>query len=101
MSPSSAPAPATGAPENAADDLAARLRDAAALLEAIVEDRALLASVPEADRHRLLQAAGRVSRPDAIARRNLVKASKRERKAERVARAEAVLTETGIRRLRA
>ena len=49
-------------------NLADRLRDAAELLESIASDRSLLAGLPEEDRTRLLQAAGRVSRPDAIDR---------------------------------
>jgi NAD(P)-dependent dehydrogenase (short-subunit alcohol dehydrogenase family) len=80
--------------------LADRVRAAAELLESIAEDRALLAAVPEEERTRLLRAAGLVSRPDAVARRQLVKAAKRERKAAKVQRAENVLSETGIRRLR-
>ncbi|MGZ8458277.1 MAG: oxidoreductase, partial [Gemmatirosa sp.] len=87
-------------PHDGDEALAERLRAAAALLEAIVDDRALLARVPAEDRTRLLQAAGQVSRPDAIDRRRLVKASKRQRKQTRVERAEAVLNETGIRKLR-
>jgi NAD(P)-dependent dehydrogenase (short-subunit alcohol dehydrogenase family) len=82
------------------ETLAERVRAAADLLEAIIDDRALLAAIPEEHRHRLLQAAGQVSRPDAVARRQLVKAAKRKRKREKVNRAEAVLTETGIRRAR-
>jgi NAD(P)-dependent dehydrogenase (short-subunit alcohol dehydrogenase family) len=82
------------------NELRERLRAAAELLESIVEDRALLAGVPEEERKRLLQAAGRVSRPDAIDRRRLVKATKRDRKAEKVTREEDVLAQTGIRRLR-
>ena len=84
-------------PDNA---LAERIRAAAELLETIVADRALLAEVPTEDRKRLLQAAGQVSRPDAVERRQLVKATKRQRKAEKVKRSESVLTSTGIRRLR-
>lgn len=80
--------------------LAKRLRAAAELLESIVDNRALLAGVPEADRTRLLQAAGQVSRPDAVDRRQLVKATKRQRKAAKVDRAESVLAGTGIRKLR-
>ena len=57
--------------------LTERLRAAAEMLEAIARNRALLAGVPEAERTRLLQAAGQVSRPDALDRRRLVKASKR------------------------
>jgi NAD(P)-dependent dehydrogenase (short-subunit alcohol dehydrogenase family) len=80
--------------------LAERLRAAADLLEEVVADRAILAEIPESDRNRLLQAAGRVSRPDVIDRRRLLKVSKRKRKAERVKREETVLSDTGIRRLR-
>ena len=83
-----------------AASVVARLRAAAELLEAIAGDRALLAGVPEGDRTRLLRAAGQVSRPDARDRRRLVKASKRQRKADKAQRAESVLAETGIRRLR-
>jgi NAD(P)-dependent dehydrogenase (short-subunit alcohol dehydrogenase family) len=80
--------------------LVERIRAAAELLEALVEDRALLSQVPADERTRLLTAAGQVSRPDVHERRRLLKASKRQRKQERVQRAEAVLSETGIRRLR-
>src|SRR5688500_15028530 len=82
------------------ESLADRLRAAADLLEEVVADRALLAEIAVEDRNRFLQAAGRVSRPDVIDRRRLLKVSKRKRKAERVQREESVLAETGIRRLR-
>jgi NAD(P)-dependent dehydrogenase (short-subunit alcohol dehydrogenase family) len=81
-------------------NLADRLRDAAELLESIAIDRSLLAGLPEEDRTRLLHAAGRVSRPDAVDRRRLVQATKRERKIAKANRAETVLSNTGIRRLR-
>ena len=83
-----------------AADVAERVRDAVALLESLVDDRALLAQINESDRTRLLAAAGQVSRPDALARRRLVKATRNQRKAERTQRAESVLQDTGIRRLR-
>ena len=83
-----------------AASVAEQLRAATELLEAVVQDRALLATVPEDDRTRLLQAAGRVSRPDAGDRRRLVQATKRHRKAAKAHRAESVLLDTGIRRLR-
>ena len=79
---------------------AVRLRAASELLELIATDRTVLAGVPEEQRTRLLSAAGQVSRPDAIVRRALVKATKRQRKAAKVHREETVLSETGIRRLR-
>lgn len=81
--------------------LRARLRDATDLLEALAADRAPLAHVPEDERTRFLRAAGQVSRPDAIARRQLVTETKRRLKTERIAREESALAETGIRRLRA
>jgi len=77
-----------------------RLRAAADLLETIVADRSLLAGIPEADRNRLLNAAGRVSRPDALSRRQLLKVVKRKKRAEKVRRSESVLAATGIRKLR-
>lgn len=77
-----------------------RLRAATDLLDSIVADRGLLAGVPEEDRHRLLQAAGLVYHPDPIARRQLVKATIRQRKAAKVRREEDVLGRTGIRTLR-
>src|SRR6476619_335926 len=79
---------------------AERLMLAAELLEEIVDNRAILADVDADKRNRLLQAAGRISRPDAVDRRRLLKVSKRKRKAERVKREETVLAETGIRRSR-
>ncbi|HEU4628311.1 MAG TPA: SDR family oxidoreductase [Gemmatimonadaceae bacterium] len=91
--------PAAPAPLDIAT-VAERARDAIDLLEAVVAARALLAALDDEARTRLLAAAGRVSRPDALERRRLVKASKRERKAARVQREEAALAETGIRRLR-
>src|ERR1700738_805567 len=77
-----------------------RFRAAADLLEKIVADRAFLADIPEADRNRLLNAAGRVSRPDALGRRQLLKVVKRKKRAEKVQREESVLAATGIRKLR-
>src|SRR6202162_70138 len=86
--------------ETKINSLAERLRAAADLLETIVADRSLLADIPEADRNRLLNAAGRVSRPDALGRRQLLKVVKRKKRAEKVERAESVLASTGIRKLR-
>ncbi len=77
-----------------------RMHAAAELLESIASNRELLAGVSEAERTRLLTAAGQISRPDARMRRQLVKASKRDRKAAKSERAESVLNQTGIRKLR-
>jgi NAD(P)-dependent dehydrogenase (short-subunit alcohol dehydrogenase family) len=81
-------------------DLAERMQAAAELLESIASNRELLAGVSAMERTRLLQAAGRISRPDALARRQLVKATKRQRKAGKSQRAEYALNQTGIRKLR-
>src|SRR5437588_3196193 len=80
--------------------LAERLRAASNLLEAIADDRSLLVAISAEDRARLLQAAGRVSRPGAPERRRLLKAKQRQRKSDRLQRDDSVLAETGIRSLR-
>ncbi|MBN8215684.1 MAG: SDR family oxidoreductase [Spirochaetes bacterium] len=77
-----------------------RLADAVAFLESIAENRALLANLPEAERVRLLTAAGRVCRPDNIDRRRLRNAQLARREKERIQRDEAALSQTGIRALR-
>ncbi len=82
------------------DEFIAHALDAISTLESIAHDRALLAQLSADERTRLLHAAGQVSRPDAVARRRLVKATRNQRKSERTERAEAVLQETGIRKLR-
>lgn len=99
MTNSTAPnrSPSTG-PED--DPLTTRIRAAASVLEEISADRSLLAHIPEDDRNRLLRAAGSVSRPDAIERRQLLKAVKRKKRAERTQREEQLLAATGIRTLR-
>jgi NAD(P)-dependent dehydrogenase (short-subunit alcohol dehydrogenase family) len=86
--------------ETVTDSLLSRFRLAADMLDEIVADRTILADIPEPDRNRFLNAAGRVSRPDAIDRRQLLKVVKRKRRLERVERQESLLAETGIRKLR-
>src|SRR5688572_23094749 len=90
---------ATRAGDEAAE-FVARLRDATELLESIIADRGLLAGIPAGDRRRLLDAVAVVYHPDAGARRQLVKATVRRRKADRVNREERKRNETGIRQLR-
>ncbi|MES2305751.1 MAG: SDR family oxidoreductase [Gemmatimonadota bacterium] len=80
--------------------LVERLRAAAETLELIASDRGVLASLPEKERHRLLNAAGLVYNPDTAARRQMVKATIRDRKAKRIQRDDKVLAGTGIRALR-
>ena len=89
-----------GAGHGTPEDVCAVAVAATALLESIVADRALLASLDAELRERLLRAAGEISRPDALARRRLVKATRNQRKSERTQRAESVLQDTGIRKLR-
>jgi len=86
--------------EEIVSPVAERLRAAADLLEAIDADRGLLAQVTAEERQRLLRAARQVTEPDHRARRRLVKATIRQRKAARVRDEDQVLSSTGIRELR-
>jgi NAD(P)-dependent dehydrogenase (short-subunit alcohol dehydrogenase family) len=70
------------------------------VLEAIVDDRGLLARLSAAERLRLLAAAGRASRPERAERRTLAKAFRRREHAEAKAAEEALLDQTGIRTAR-
>jgi len=76
------------------------VRSAIDLLESLVADRTQIAQLPYADRIRLLEAAGRVSRPDAVLRRHVAKAARQARRRAKIAAEERVLAETGIRKLR-
>jgi hypothetical protein len=78
-----------------------RLRDASDLLEAVAADRQLRDALPEAECKRLQQAVNRYHHPDPLDHRKRRRAAKRERKAEKNQREEAVLDATGIRSLRA
>lgn len=77
-----------------------RIQSTTALLEQIAANRALLAGLSDAERQRLIQAAGQIFCPDPSERRRLVKARVRQRKAEKVQRDQDRLNETGIRKLR-
>jgi NAD(P)-dependent dehydrogenase (short-subunit alcohol dehydrogenase family) len=83
------------------DSFSDRLRAATGLLEAIVADRSLLASLPVEDRTRLLNAAGLVFEPDVEARRRQIKAERRRVKATKSQQDQGALSGTGIRTLRA
>ena len=52
-------------------DVKRQIEEATKLLESVVEDRALIASIDPEMRQRFLIAAGRVSKPDMEARRQL------------------------------
>ena len=86
--------------DDAPGDLTSRLREAAALLDAVAADRALLAALPDEERQRFITAAGDVFCPDVSARRKLAKAMVRRRHAATAERDQAVLAGTGIRQLR-
>ncbi|HEY4120844.1 MAG TPA: SDR family oxidoreductase [Byssovorax sp.] len=79
---------------------AASVLACAALLEAIAADRGALASVDQATRRRLIEAAGRVSRPERDDQRKLAKAFRRKDRGERRDGDERLLGATGIRELR-
>src|SRR4051812_1400487 len=77
-----------------------RLRAAAELLEQIAADRSLLDPLPAAERERLHLAIAEAYNPDPKARRQRLKAARRERSAAQIRREEGVLDGTGIRTLR-
>jgi NAD(P)-dependent dehydrogenase (short-subunit alcohol dehydrogenase family) len=71
------------------------------VLEAVTADRSRLRGLSEADRVRFVNAAGDVFCPDVEKRRQGVKALRRRDRADKLARDEDMLAETGIRTLRA
>ena len=77
-----------------------RLRTALDLLESIAADRTLLDALPAEDRSRLHRVVAQVYHPEPGARRQKLKALERERNAENIRRADALLDSTGIRTLR-
>jgi len=85
---------------NANGPVVERLRAVAELLEKVASNRALLAELSVEERTRLLTAAGEIYCPDVRARRRLVKARVRQRKADKLQQDQSKLNETGIRKLR-
>jgi NAD(P)-dependent dehydrogenase (short-subunit alcohol dehydrogenase family) len=77
-----------------------RLRETTALLEQLATDASLVVQLPLEDRKRLLAAVTLLFNPSPSQRRNMVKASKRKWKAERVKLEEDKFHDTGIRALR-
>jgi NAD(P)-dependent dehydrogenase (short-subunit alcohol dehydrogenase family) len=77
-----------------------RVRDAMDVLDAIGANWRLLEHLPLADRTRLHRIVALLHEPNPVLRRRLAKASAREQKAARIARAERRLEDTGIRALR-
>ena len=76
------------------DDLTARLRAATELLESVAVDRSPLDALSDEERTRFLNAAGDVYCPDVEERRQRAKARRRQARAEKLARDEAVLADT-------
>ena len=76
------------------------LEAAADVLDAVAQNRQLLASLPEPERKRFLRAVSKVHNPDARALRRLAKATARQEKVARLKKDDRVLHETGIRALR-
>ncbi len=74
--------------------------DCLRVLEALAEDRAKLLEVAVEKRHRLLTAAGRVSRPDRNEQRVLARAARLKDKRETKAHDEAILQRARIRQKR-
>jgi len=88
-------------PMDAADTaLAERLRIALELLESVAIDSTLLDVLDADERRRLHRAVAAVHDPDPGIRRQKLKARERQRNAENIVRAEAMLNQTGIRELR-
>jgi NAD(P)-dependent dehydrogenase (short-subunit alcohol dehydrogenase family) len=81
-------------------DLRSRARDAAALLETLADSPRLLAELSEDERHRLVIAAGMVSRPDREAHRAMRKALRKKARDEVRRSDENILDATGIRAAR-
>ncbi len=81
-------------------ELIAQCKAAAGFLEAIAADRKLLLDLPIGDRGRLIKAAGEVYCPDVSERSGLLRERNREHKDRKIKRDNAVLNETGIRKLR-
>jgi NAD(P)-dependent dehydrogenase (short-subunit alcohol dehydrogenase family) len=83
-----------------AQDTPDRLRAATAALEAVVADPTILGVLTEAERVRLVTAAGDVFCPDVDERRRRVRQRKRRARDDQRDHDQAVLEETGIRRAR-
>jgi hypothetical protein len=95
-------APMTESDPSAADPaaLAAQARQALAFFEAALADRGVLIHLDEDLRRRLLEAAGRVARPDPWQKREFLREARRQRKEQKRAEDERKLSSTGIRKLR-
>src|SRR3954462_6885515 len=94
------PSAAMSRDKQAQEQVAEQLKAAVEALEAVVRDRGLLRALSLEERTRFLTAAGDVYNPDVVQRRRFNKTVRREKKAARIQRDEALLGQTGIRTLR-
>ncbi|MCC7399638.1 MAG: SDR family oxidoreductase [Planctomycetes bacterium] len=92
--------PAEPAAASEPHDLTRRATDALAFFEQVLADRAVLMQLEHDLRRRLLEAAGRVARPDPWQKREFVREARRQRKAQKRADDEQKLSSTGIRKRR-
>lgn len=93
--------PATPTPP--ADDAASttqRAKQALQFFEDVLTDRGLLVHLDDELRRRLMEAAGRVARPDPWQKREFLREARRQRKEQKRAEDERKLSSTGIRKLR-
>lgn len=76
------------------------VRQCTRVLEAIADNRVLLAKIPEEEKLALLMAASRVVYPDRVSKKRMDKALRRERREEKQAKDRVVIASTRIRTMR-
>ena len=97
--PVSAPDPHQPSPDQATS-LRQQAEQALQFFENVLADRGQLVHLDDDLRRRLMEAAGRVARPDPWQKREFLREARRQRKEQKRAEDERKLSSTGIRRLR-
>lgn len=87
-------------PPDPATALRLQAEQALQFFENVLADRGLLVHLDDELRRRLMEAAGRVARPDPWQKREFLREARRQRKEHKRAEDERKLSSTGIRRLR-
>ncbi|MBL8736777.1 MAG: SDR family oxidoreductase [Planctomycetes bacterium] len=87
-------------PHDPAPSLRLQAEQALQFFENVLADRGLLVHLDDELRRRLMEAAGRVARPDPWQKREFLREARRQRKEQKRAEDERKLSSTGIRRLR-
>lgn len=87
-------------PHDPASSLRLQAEQALQFFENVLADRGLLVHLDDELRRRLMEAAGRVARPDPWQKREFLREARRQRKEQKRAEDERKLSSTGIRRLR-